>query len=58
MNQEGIQPMTRAVQGAGKWTTLSKYAEARADRCQKVAGETDKKQFMTHTKMMWQWGFQ
>ena len=36
MSHGDAQHMARAVQGVGNFTTVSKNAEARADRCQKM----------------------
>ena len=36
-SQEGVHPMTRAVQGEGEWITSSEYAETSVAKFQKMA---------------------
>ena len=52
MNQEGVHPMARAVQGMVEQTTLSKYAGARIDTCQQMGKEKYEEQLMTCSNMM------
>ena len=52
MSLEGAELMPTAVQGMGECITSSRYAKARAERCQKMAEGKDTEQFITCVKMM------
>ena len=49
MSPRSTQPMAKAVQDVGNSTTLSRYAAARADKCQTMT--KDAEHFMTYANM-------
>ena len=50
INPGGAQHVAKNSQDVGRQTTLSKYAEGRADRCPQMMRDTEL--FTTHTKTM------